>query len=123
MSGERVLLIQEEWPARSLLKAELEEDGREVLGADTIATALSLATARGFRPDVIVLDTVGLSASLADVEALQFLRGSSPLILLLSTQQESPLAVRLQPSAILHRPFTVGDVVAALGPSPKPNQP
>lgn len=109
----RILLIQPEWPARALLKAVLEEEDCEVLGADTPRLAINLSTVRGFRPDVIVLDAVGLSADATDLQELQFLRGHAPLLLLRSSQYDPPDA-ELSPSAVLRRPFTIGDVVNAL---------
>ncbi len=109
----RVLLIQPQWPARALLKAELEEAGWEVLGADTSRLAIDLTTARGFRPDAVVVDTVGLSVDAADLQELQFMRGRAPLLLLQSSQYDPPDAA-LSPSAVLRRPFTIGDVVNAL---------
>ena len=109
----RVLLIQPEWPARALLKAELEEAGWEVLGADTPRLAIDLSIARGFRPDVVVLDTVGLSADPAGLQELQFIRGRVPLLLLQSGQYTVPDAA-LSPTTILRRPFSIADVATAL---------
>ena len=108
-----VLLIQPEWPARALLKTELEEEGWDVLGADTPGLAVDLATARGFRPDAVVVDTVGLSIDAVDLRGLQFARGCAPLLLLQSSQYDPPYAA-LSPTAMLPRPFTIGDVVNAL---------
>jgi DNA-binding response OmpR family regulator len=111
-----VLLIQEEWPARALLKAELEEQGWQVLGADTVRLALHLSTRRGFRPDVVVVDALGLSSDLSESESeeLRFMRGQAPLLVLLSNQYENPAIDSLLPTAVLRRPFTVGDVASSL---------
>lgn len=117
----RVLLIQREWPARALLKAELEEAGWEVLGADTLRLALDLSAARGFRPDVFLVDAMGLSADAGDLQDLQFMRGRAPLLLLQSSQYDLSDAA-LSPSAILRRPFTVGDVVNALRALTRPTE-
>ena len=105
-----MLLIQEEWPARALLKAELEDGGWEVLGANTLRLALHLSAARRFRPNVIVVDAVGLSADSAELEALRLLRGRATLLLLQSNQYDPSETTALAPSAVLRRPFTVGYV-------------
>jgi DNA-binding response OmpR family regulator len=115
----RILWIQAEWPARALVKAELEERGCEVLGANSISMALDLATRQGFRPDVIGLDLEGLGVGDALVDRLQFFRGQRPLLLLRSRLYETPASGRLSPSRELARPFTVGQAVeAALGLRP-----
>ena len=111
----RALLIQSEWPARALIKAELENAGWDVLGADTVRLALDLSTARGFRPDGIVVDSVGLYADSSEINALRFLSADATLLLLESSLYLSSLASALSPSAVLRRPFTVGDVADALG--------
>ncbi len=110
----RVLLIQAEWPARALLKAELEAQGCDVLAADNIAVAVRLATAHGFRPTAIVLDSAGLDAQPHDLRAVDFLRGCHPLVLLSSSQLQNSLMAELSPTKVLRRPFSIGDVVTAV---------
>lgn len=110
----RALLIQSEWPARALIKAELENAGWDVLGADTVRLALDLSTARGFRPDGIVVDSVGLYARSSEINALRFLSADATLLLLESSLYLSSQASALSPSAVLRRPFTVGDVADAM---------
>src|SRR5512142_70691 len=97
LAAPRVLLIQAEWPARALLKAELEACGCDVLAADRVATAVRLATARGFRPTVVVVDAFKLDAPPDDLRALGFLHARRPLILLSSHQLHDPLMAELSP--------------------------
>lgn len=110
----RVLLIQSEWPARALLKAQLEAEGCDVIGADSVGTALDFCVKRGFRPTVIVLDAVGLSSQAADLHLLPRLRSGAPLIALVSTHLDLPLINALSPTMLLKRPFSIGDVVTAV---------
>jgi len=110
-SPSRILLIQSEWPARALLAAELEERGFEVLASDSLPTALDLAMTRGFRPDLIVVDSMWLTLEPGYVERLLFLRANSPLLLIVSAQYAEPRV--LAPTRVLSRPVTVGEIADA----------
>lgn len=107
-------MIQPQWPARALVKAELEERGYEVLGADSIRLGVDLSMKRGFRPDLLVVDTNDLPIADADSEALAFLRGKAPLLLIGSTQYGSQPPAKLLPSRVLFRPLTVGEIADAV---------
>lgn len=109
-----MLLIQAEWPARALLKAEMENRGHHVLGADSVPLALELSTEWGFRPDVVIVDAQGLRASGADLERLRFLRGPASLLLVRSGQYTSPETGALAPDVELQRPVSVGQIADAV---------
>ncbi len=110
----RVLLIQAQWPARPMLKAELEQRGFDVLGADSVSLAVDLSMQRGFRPQAVVLDTADLVASPEEIERLRFLAGGVPLVLVRSPQYTSPEYERLGPARELMRPVTVGEIADAV---------
>lgn len=110
----RVLLIQAEWPARALLKAEMESRGHQVLGADSVPLALGLSTGRGFRPDVLVVDGLGLRADPADLERLRLLRGRASLLLVRSGQYASADTEALAADVELQRPVSVGEIADAV---------
>lgn len=120
LSSHRVLLIQTQWPARSLLKADLEERGCDVLADDSIDRAVERCLAHGFRPDIVVLDVVNLETDQDKIDQLQFLRGSAPLLVLSSNQPVAGPLTNLLASETLRRPFSignVGDIVLALARS------
>jgi len=106
-------LIQPEWPARALLMAEMENRGHEVLAADSVTMARDLCTRRGFRPELLVVDMVGLSLEEADARTLSFLRGQAPLLMIGSSQYGDPMVTALAPSRQLVRPLTVGEIADA----------
>ncbi len=110
----RVLLVQPEWPARALLKAELEERGCDVLGADSVSLALDLAMRRGFRADVVVVDIMGLPLETSDIRQLRFLVGRAPLLLVRSAHPMDPKVIQLQPAREIKRPVTIGEIADAV---------
>lgn len=120
--GARILLIQPEWPARALLKAELEERGFDVLGADSVQFGLDLSMKRGFRPDLIVVDPVGLSTGAAETEGLSFFRGRTPLLLIRSTQVGTAEAAALSPTRELLRPIAVREIADAVVELTRPHR-
>jgi DNA-binding response OmpR family regulator len=117
----RVLLIMpEQWP-RALLRAALRELGYDAVGAPSLAAALHFPVDAPERGAVrlVLLD----QATLADEEAASQLelllrRHREPAPMLLSRAMPAtalpPAAATVAWRRVLHRPVSVGDLVAAI---------
>lgn len=88
----------------------MEGRGWEVLAADSIALASELTTRRGFRPALLLVDDLGLDADPDGLEALSFLRGSTPLLLITTSSHDPSGSSDYRPTATLARPVTIGQI-------------
>ncbi|HEX9016548.1 MAG TPA: hypothetical protein VF960_11210 [Chloroflexota bacterium] len=108
-----VLLIQAEWPARALLRAELEARGTRVFAVSNPPDALRWFSSPGFAPVVIVIDASGLQVGEELDTLLSFCR-PAPLVLIVSTQNSPPDALVRAASRVIARPSTVGEIADAV---------
>jgi len=69
---------------------------------------------RGFGPDLLVVDAVGLALTEGDLREITFLRGTVPLVLLTSGQYVDQAAAGLAPDVTIRRPTTVGELAEAV---------
>lgn len=111
-----ILLVIEDWHARALIRAQLDEEGFEARSSPAWTQALALLD-RGFWPRLsAVIADVG-DAPPDDVLArrLALLASHAPVVALTSSFGPKPEnLLRMGAQTVLRRPFTVGDVSRAL---------
>ena len=109
MAGE-ILLICANWPQRALIRAQLAADtGREVVGADSAATAAAWLLRERFA--LVILDTQGLSPDPRLVETLG--ARSAPVLVVTGPFDQARWAEALAGLAVrarLVRPLFIGDI-------------
>ncbi|MBI2956104.1 MAG: hypothetical protein HYY26_02205 [Acidobacteria bacterium] len=102
-----VLVVGRDWQFRSLLRAQLREEGYAALGLETLTDAEEEIR----RPDevaAVVFDTTGAAAEELQT-ALPRLAARLPVVVVAGAQEEVPAAAR-----VLRRPVAIGEVAAAL---------
>ena len=108
----KVLLIEDEKQIRRFVRAALEEEGCQVIEAETMAQGLIEAGSR--KPDLLVLD-LGLPDG-NGVDLIRDLRGWSdvPILILSARSQENDKIDALDAGAddYLTKPFAVGELRA-----------
>jgi two-component system KDP operon response regulator KdpE len=108
----KVLLIEDEKQIRRFVRAALEEEGCQVIEAETMAQGLIEAGSR--KPDLLVLD-LGLPDG-NGVDLIRDLRGWSdvPILILSARSQENDKINALDAGAddYLTKPFAVGELRA-----------
>ena len=108
----KVLLIEDEKQIRRFVRAALEDDGCQVVEAETMAQGLIEAGSR--KPDLLVLD-LGLPDG-NGVDLIRDLRGWSdvPILILSARSQENDKIDALDAGAddYLTKPFAVGELRA-----------
>jgi two-component system KDP operon response regulator KdpE len=108
----KVLLIEDEKQIRRFVRAALEEEGCQVIEAETMAQGLIEAGSR--KPDLLVLD-LGLPDG-NGVDLIRDLRGWSdvPILILSARSQETDKIDALDAGAddYLTKPFAVGELRA-----------
>jgi DNA-binding NtrC family response regulator len=119
MPGEPPALVwiidDQQWP-RAALRAELLERGYEAVGFRRILHALArLEDAGVARPAVVVLELRGQPQAVSTALLGALAETGLPVILLGgAVELGDPSLAGLSAAAVLRRPFTVGDVVAAV---------
>ena len=116
MSGERLLLVDDEENLRSMLQAALRHSGFEVHPAATGAEALQRVS--DLRPDLVVLDVM-----LPDVDGFEVCRrlraaGDATPVLFLTARDATEDRVRgltLGGDDYLVKPFSLEELVARIG--------
>jgi two-component system, OmpR family, KDP operon response regulator KdpE len=114
MSGERVLIVDDEQPIRRFLRVTLSSQTYTVLEAASAQEGLTIATDQ--KPDIIILD-LGLP-DMDGVEVTRLLRQWTqiPIIILSVRGSESDKIAALDAGAddYLTKPFGVGELLARL---------
>jgi len=110
-----IILVAREWKARTLLRAQLLEEGYEVTALRTIEEAMMLLCRGMVRPRLIILDTIGQSLKEPMLTDLQALAGNAPILVCTGPFDLARLDFEeVGLTNLLVRPFTVGDVVNAV---------
>lgn len=110
-----VALISKDWQLRTLVRAQLQEEGFEAIGLDSLPDAIELLTWSQIRADVILLDPGDQELDTATVRELRNLTRNAPIVALLRrTVSSGDVVSIIQPEAILYRPFSVHKVVEAV---------
>ncbi len=111
-----VLIIGREWRPRTLIRAELETAGYDVFAVDSWDEAELLLLKRAIRPSGVVFDLEGEDNAAASLRTL--LKLVPPRRIVVLTQASAMTAEEIRavgPMMVLARPYTIADVVAAVG--------
>ena len=116
-----VLLVAAEWRSRAFIRAQLKEEGYDVVGLGSWDEAELLLLTRAVRPHIVVFDVEGEPNPPACLRTLVRLVPPDRVLVLTSSSALSPDEVRgTGVSRVVARPFSVNDVVrevaAMIGP-------
>ena len=107
-----ILLIAADWQFRALVRAQLLEEGYQVRALPSLQVAATRMRSGGRSPRTTVLDAQGLAVNTETLSVLVRLAGEGPIVVCCSLLNRRRLAqVAALPARVLHRPFSVGDVV------------
>jgi DNA-binding response OmpR family regulator len=111
----KILLAGGTWRPRALILAQLKEEGYDVTAAETWDEAELLLRTHAVRSDATVFDVEGEGHPEAALATLGRLVGA-PRVLVLTSPSQLPAATArsLGFEHVLARPYSVGDVVAAV---------
>ena len=107
-----IVLLGPEWPERALLRAQLLEDGYDVVATDAWPIPRQFLRP-GMKPRVLIIDLRGLPAP---HEALDEVRGVMPperVVVVTAMGTMSADEIRRLGFRVVTRPATMRDVVAA----------
>jgi DNA-binding response OmpR family regulator len=108
-----ILLIAADWRLRTLVRAQLLEEGYSVWAFPSLEIALADLIRSGEQPRLTILDTQGIDLDRRALSDLGRLTEGVPLILcegVFSRVEQSQEG--MLPAQVLLRPFRVGDLVA-----------
>lgn len=109
-----VLLLSAEWPERALLRAQLVEQGYEVVAIDGWPMP-RLYRRAAMKPRVIVIDLRDLPDPRATLDEVRLIVPPDRVVVLMALGTVPEDDVRHLGFNVIDRPSTVGDVVAAVG--------
>ena len=108
-----VLLLASEWPDRALLRAQLIEEGYEVVAVDAWPVP-KLYRVPGMEPRLLLVDLQGLSTPREMLAELRQLAGPARVLVLTALGTVAADEVRALGFDVIHRPATIGQIVAAV---------
>ncbi|MBI4482629.1 MAG: hypothetical protein HY652_07035 [Acidobacteria bacterium] len=107
-----IFIVGEEWKPRTLIRAQLREEGFEVTGLETLEEAEQLVRRGIAFPDLLIYDT---PAQTLDLNTLQRLKAwAARSSVLVSTSASALAGMDLEREGLHHvlvRPFLIEDVV------------
>ncbi len=110
-----ILLAGGAWRPRALILAQLKEEGYDVTAVETWDEAELLLLKHAVHPDAAVFDTEGEARPEPALATFARLLGPSRIVVLTSASQMPAEKLRvLGFEHVLARPYSVGDVVAAV---------
>ncbi len=112
-----ILLVAADWRSRTLLLAELQEAGYDVVALPSLEVALAALAGGRLSPALVILDTQGdPDASPRRIgQLVNLLEEDVPLVLIVGVYDARTLAsLRERVALWLSRPLRVGDVLTAM---------
>lgn len=107
-----ILLIAAEWQLRALVRAQLLEEGYEVMALPSIEIGLAYLVRSNQMPRLAIVDVQRLKPEAQQISDLWQLTGQAPLILCgKASWRGEPVPQDLPPARVMLRPFCVGDLV------------
>lgn len=111
-----ILLIAKEWEPRILIRAQLSEEGYEVIPLRTIEEAMALLCRGAVRFNLIVLDTHSQSLKEHILADLRELAGDVPILLCTGPYDMASFDFRkVGFEHLLVRPFAIREVIDKAG--------
>ena len=114
MAGERILIVEDEFLIRATLVEVLEDEGYEVVAAESGEAALELVNADG--GIALMMTDMHLAGAMDGVtlaSAVRGLRGGMPVIFMTGRPDRVP-ALDPAMEAMVSKPYTSGDMIAAI---------
>ena len=108
----RIVLAGKDWQFRALLRAQLREEGLEVIAQETSRGALTGLTGLADLPELLVADLTGSAHPVAELDLLARWTSILPVWLILSRTVRMNLEIaRLGFERVIYRPLDMGRLV------------
>jgi DNA-binding response OmpR family regulator len=117
-----IVLLAAEWQPRALIRAQLIEEGFEVVAANTWA-AMRRQMRPGMKPRLALVDLKGLSDPESVLHDLRILMKPERVLVLTATGTTSPLSIERMGFHALSRPIDVEHVVKAASDAVRSSEP
>ena len=114
MAGERILIVEDEFLIRATLVEVLEDEGYEVVAAESGEEALDLVRSDG--GIALVMTDMHLAGAMDGVtlsSAVRGVRGGMPVIFMTGRPDRVP-ALNAETEAMVSKPYTSSDITAAI---------
>jgi CheY-like chemotaxis protein len=114
MAGERILIVEDEFLIRATLVEVLEDEGYEVLAAESGEEALEVVRSDG--GIVLMMTDMSLAGAMDGVtlaSAVRGLRGGLPVIFMTGRPDRVP-ALDPQIEAMVSKPYTSSEITGAI---------
>jgi hypothetical protein len=112
-----IVLLGTKWQTRALLRAQLIEEGFEVLATDTWPM-MRQYLGPGEKPRLAIVDLQGLPDPERVLNDLSILMKPDRVLVLTAMDTVAPDAIERLGFRVLKRPVSIGDVVTAVGLRP-----
>jgi hypothetical protein len=109
-----VIVVGANWPERALLRAQLIEEGHEVVAVDTWPIP-PLYRRPGMRPRVLLIDLHELPKPRETLEEIRFVLPPQQVLVVTALGSLTGDEVRALGFKVIERPATIGQIVAATG--------
>jgi hypothetical protein len=107
-----IVLLGTEWQARALLRAQLIEEGFEVVAVDTWPL-MRRHLRPGLKPSLAIVDLQGLPQPEQVLDDLRFLMDPRDVLIVSGMGTVTPVKIDSLGFQVLNRPVTIGSIVAA----------
>ncbi|PYR15508.1 MAG: hypothetical protein DMG00_00395 [Acidobacteria bacterium] len=107
-----IVLLGAEWPSRALLRAQLIEEGFDVLATDSWAS-MRRALRPGLKPKLAIVDLKGLADPETILQELRVLMKPARVLVLTALGAVPHERIESVGFRVLRRPVVIEDVVAA----------
>jgi hypothetical protein len=107
-----IVLIGSEWPERALLRAQLIEEGYDVIALDAWPMP-RLYRRPGMKPRVMVVDLHGLPSPREMLDEVRFIMPPDRVLVMTALGTLGGSEVQRLGFSVIERPVTVGQIVAA----------
>jgi hypothetical protein len=107
-----VILLGTEWPERALLRAQLIEEGYDVVALDSWPIP-RLYRRQGMKPRVLIIDLQGLPDPRTTLDEVRFVMPVDRVLVVTALGTLTGNEIRRLGYKAIERPATVGEIVAA----------
>jgi len=107
-----VIVLSAEWPERALLRAELIEQGHEVVAVDAWPIP-RLYRRPGMKPRVLLIDLHELPNPRGTLDEVRFVLAPERVLVVTALGSLTGAEVRERGFNVIERPVTIGQIVAA----------
>jgi hypothetical protein len=108
-----VMVLGAEWPQRALLRAQLIEEGHEVVAVDSWPIP-RLYLQPGMKPRVLLIDLHELPTPRETLDQVRFMFPPTRVLVLIALGSLTGKEVRALGFNVIERPVTIGQIVAAI---------